>query len=127
MTRLGDVMERLQERRRIAAAVAAVVLVVLGGWWLVVRPTIVPVGHDQAVAIARDFFASADAHGAGTTVRNVSVTAADLDSDASGRAAWKINIHGDVTEAGSTTPAYTSHMWLYVDAETGAVTVFAQG
>ena len=122
-------MGRFAGRTLALAAILVVVGVALGGWWLAGRSTgaAAGIGHDRAAAIARDFFVSADAHGAGTTVSNVKVTAADLGWDASGRAAWKINIHGDVTEAGTSTPAYTSHMWLYVDAETGAVTVFAQG
>lgn len=51
----------------------------------------------------------------------------DLGSDAAGHSVWKVQISGDVTEAGKTSPSYTSYMWLYVDAETGAVTIFAQG
>ena len=107
----------------------AVTITALGGWWIAGRSAgATPgIGHDRAVAIARDYFASADAHGAGSTVSDVNVTAADLASDAGGRAAWKINIHGDVTNAGNSAPSGTSHMWLYVDADTGAVTVFAQG
>jgi hypothetical protein len=109
-------------------ALVAVAIAAVGGWWLASRPTgatagaTAGVGHDRAVALARDFFASADAHGAGTTVSNVSVTASDLASDAGGRAVWKINIHGDVTQAGMSAPSWTSHMSLYVDAESGAVT-----
>ena len=110
-----------------APAVLAAVLLVVAGCSLFLPSTGVPIGRDRAIEIARDYFASADAHGSGSTVSNVTITAADLTSDGTGRPAWKINIHGDVTEAGRNTPAYTSHMWLYVDAQTGAVTVFAQG
>ncbi len=116
-------------RALLILALVAVAIAAFGGWWIAGRSTGATsgIGHDRAVAIAEDFFTSADAHGPGTMVSNVSITAADLASDAGGRAAWRINIHGDVTEAGRSTPSYTSHMWLYVDAETGAVTVFAQG
>jgi hypothetical protein len=50
----------------------------------------------------------------------------ELGTDEHGRSVWKVNIGGDVTEAGSSF-AYASVMALYVDAETGVITVFAQG
>jgi hypothetical protein len=111
---------------RLAAAIAAVVIVLIGGWWLVNRPTTLPVERDRAVNIARDFFTSADAHGGGVTVSNVSVTGGDLYAPG-GRAAWKIQVQGDVTEAGATGVTYFSVMWIFVDAENGTVTVIAQG
>jgi hypothetical protein len=41
------------------------------------------------------------------------------------RSGWKVNISGDVSEAGRTSVAYTSHEWLYVYADTGEVRVFS--
>ena len=80
---------------------------------------------DQATAArtATDSFASA--HGSGTTVSNVTIDSIELGVDA-GRSAWKVNISGDVTEAGRTTKAYVPQ-WLFVYADTGEVRVFAQG
>lgn len=83
---------------------------------------------DQAAAttLARDFFAHA--HGEGAMVSNLQILTVWLGSDDTGRWAWRVNISGDVTTgAGSDSPSYTSYMWLYVDAETGAVRTFAQG
>lgn len=79
-----------------------------------------PVAASQ---IARDYFVSSQAPGA--TVGNVKSLSVDLGSD-HGRTAWSVNVSGDVTEAGSTM-AITYGWWLYVDAETGEVRLFAQG
>jgi hypothetical protein len=83
-------------------------------------------GLDEATAsrTAIDYFASA--HGSGTTVSNVRIDSIELGADA-GHSAWKVNISGDVSEAGHTSTAYTSHEWLYVYVDTGEVRVFAQG
>jgi hypothetical protein len=83
-------------------------------------------GMDEATAsrTATDYFASA--HGSGTTVSNVRIDSIELGADA-GHSAWKVNISGDVSEAGHTSTAYTSHEWLYISAATGEVRVFAQG
>jgi hypothetical protein len=82
---------------------------------------------DRAAAesIARDFFAGA--HGAGATVSNVRVLSVAASTSAAGGPVWRVNIDGDVTEAGQTTPSYGSAMWLRIDAQTGAVTIEAQG
>jgi hypothetical protein len=83
-------------------------------------------GLDEAAAsrTATDYFASA--HGSGTTVSNVRIDSIELGADA-GHPAWKVNISGDVSEAGHISKAYTSHEWLYVSVDTGEVRVFAQG
>lgn len=62
--------------------------------------------------------------GAGTTTSNATIRTVDR-GDANGRPVWKIEISGVVTAAGETSPGYLSAMWLYVDAENGAVTIFA--
>ena len=118
-------MDRVRERRSSIAAALVIVAVILLGWF-VVRPTVDPViGQDRAVAIARAFYASEDTHGAGATTSNVDVTGVSR-VVAGGRWVWRVEIGGDVTEAGSGV-IYQSYMLLDVDAETGAVTVFAQG
>ena len=119
-------MDWARERRSsIVLPVVVVAAVILVGW-VAVRSTLDPViGQDRAVAIAREFYASEDTHGAGTTTNNVSVQGVRR-VVASGRSAWRVEISGDVTEAGSGV-TYQSYMLLDVDAETGAVTIFAQG
>ena len=82
------------------------------------------VDQETAARTATDYFASA--HGSGATVSNVKIDSIELGLDA-GRSAWKVNISGDVTEAGHTSTAYTSYEWLYVYVDTGEVRVFAQG
>lgn len=105
------------------AFVVLFLAMVLGAW--VTAACNSPARIDQAAAsqIARDYFASAQAPGA--TVGNVKSLSIDLGSDG-GRPAWSVNISGDVMEAGSTI-AITYYWWLYVDAETGEVRLFAQG
>jgi hypothetical protein len=119
----------LRRRRRFVAAALltwALGLAAPFGWWFVVRPFTAPIGHDQAVVLARDYISSPATHGSGTTVSNVTVRSADLATDATGRPAWKVNVTGDVTEAANSV-TYVSAMWLYVDVQTGAITVFAAG
>lgn len=79
----------------------------------------------HATTLAREFFDGA--HGSGAIVTNVQILSISLGNDVPSHSAWKVNISGNVTEVGRTSPSYTSYMWLWVDAESGAVTVFAQG
>ena len=78
----------------------------------------------QATSLALAFYDSS--HGVGATLSNVRILSVEPGSDGRGHSVWKVNIEGSVTEAGSSI-AYGSAMWLFVDAESGAVTVFAQG
>jgi hypothetical protein len=116
-------MGKSANRGRLAAiAVIALALAIIGGWWITTRP----MGQDRAVAIARDYFTSTDAHGAGSAVSDMAVTVDGL-YRVNGRDAWQIVVSGEITEAGDTHPTYFSAMWLLIDASTGAVTVTAQG
>ena len=81
------------------------------------------VDRDAAVEIARHSMIAGEP--AGSVVADVNVLAADLSSDG-GRAAWKINISAQVRPPGAT-QAYVSARWMFVDAESGTVRVFAQG
>jgi hypothetical protein len=81
---------------------------------------------DQATARRTAIHYFASAHGSGNTVSNVRIDSIELGVDA-GHSAWKVNISGDVSEAGHTSTAYTSYEWLYVYVDTGEVRVFAQG
>ena len=77
-----------------------VIAVVLAVW--------VGLGSLRATTIARAYFAQA--HGPGATVANVQIEGA-------GPAIppfWSVTISGHVIEAGSTTPAYQSHVILWV-------------
>ncbi len=115
-----------EQPRWIVAVLAVAAFFILFGWF-VVRPTVAPtIGQDQAIEIAREFYTSADAHGAAATTSNVTILGVDR-TIANGRSVWRVEITGDVTEAGRTSVTYMSAMLLDVDAETGAVTVFAQG
>jgi hypothetical protein len=80
------------------------------------------IAPDAAAAerIARQFFASA--HQSPATFSGVTVGSVTETADH----AWRVEIHGDVTEAGSG-GTYVSAMILRVDPTTGAVTVEAQG
>ena len=117
-------MSRVKRRGVLASVAVVAVLVLAGGLWATSRPPSVPVERDQALEIARDYYTSPDAHGTGTKVNTVHVSGGDL-AYPDGKAAWKINVVGTVTEPGGVT--YESAMWLYVDATTGRVTIFAQG
>jgi hypothetical protein len=90
-----------------------IIAVVLAAWLLI--------GLLRAESIARDYFAHA--HGPGATVINVQIERT--------RPAippfWAVFIGGDVIEAGKTTPAYRSHMILWVESITGWVLVFGAG
>ena len=114
----------MRGRGVLAAVTVVAVLVIAGGLWASSRPPSLPVERDQAFEIARDFFTSPGAHGSGTKVGTVHVSGGDL-AYPDGQAAWKINVVGTVTEPGGVT--YESAMWLYVDATTGRVIIFAQG
>ena len=103
-------------------AIAFIALAIIGGWWITTRP----MGQDRAVSIARDYFTSADAHGAGSAVSDMAVTVDGL-YRVNGRDAWRIQVSGAITGPGGTHPSYNSVMWLSIDASTGAVTVTAQG
>jgi len=105
----------------VVAVLGTAAVVALGG--LLAAPP--RIDQPAAITLARDFFAHA--HGEGATVSNVQILSIALGADDAGHTAWRVNISGDVTEAGRTSPDYTSYMWLYVDAETGSVRVFAQG
>lgn len=110
------------------AAVGALVIAIAVVVWLgasAQRSDDATIDLAAATAIARHFLE--EAHGSGTTVANVEIMSISLGSDSAGRRAWKVNIGGDVIEAGRTSPAYSSYMWLDVDAESGAVTLVAQG
>jgi hypothetical protein len=89
----------------------------------VVTPSMIDAA--RATSIAIDFYTGA--HTQGATVSNVKVLSVTLGFDDHGEPAWKVNIVGDVTEAGQTTFAYMSAMWLYIDAHTGQVRIFAAG
>jgi hypothetical protein len=89
------------------------------------RPATAPtIDQAKATSLAQAFYDQS--HGAGATLANVQVLSVVPGTDDRGHSVWKVNIVGEVTEAGASI-AYASVMWLYVDAETGAVTVFAQG
>lgn len=118
-----------RRRTRLAGLLILFAIVVTGAVVALALPRIGTQQIDQAraTALAREFFANA--HGEGATVSNVQVLAVELGTDDAGRSAWHVNIDGEVTEAGNSSgsPSYGSAMWLFVDAETGAVRVFAQG
>lgn len=106
---------RARTRRRVSARVVWLLLV------LVALVVWLAAGHLRATAIAGDYFVRA--HGAGASVTNVQVEGA-------GPAIppfWSVTISGDVIEAGRTTPAYTSHMILWVEPVTGWVFVNGAG
>jgi hypothetical protein len=92
-----------------------------GGW----TPGTGAIDEAGATAIAREFFAGA--HGSGATVSSVQVLSVAASTSAAGSPVWRVNIDGDVTEAGRTTVSYGSAMWLSIDAQTGAVAIEAQG
>jgi hypothetical protein len=115
-------MGKSGRRGRLAVIAVIALALAIGGWWITTRP----MGQDRAVAIAREYFTSADAHGAGSTVSDMAVMVDGLDR-ADGRDAWRIQVSGAITEAGGTGPSYNSVMWLSIDAATGAVTIIAQG
>ena len=136
----GEAMDRAQttddladtrpnNRRSLGLAVLAIVLIaVAAAVWI--GQAAQPSGHatiDEANAttLARDFFDGA--HGTGATVANVQIMSIALGNDSAGHSVWKVNISGDVLEAGRSSPSYTSYMWLYVDATSGVVTIFSQG
>lgn len=118
---VGELAQDAREfRRRILALIAVAVAISLP----TACASTARVDQATATRTATDSFASA--HGSGTTVSNVKIESIEFGVNA-GRWAWKVNISGDVTEAGRSTKAYTSHEWLYVYADTGEVRVFAQG
>lgn len=100
------------------------ILVLALGLVMSSRSPSLPVDRDQAMEIARDYFASPGAHEAGATVATVHVSGGDL-VHPDGKAAWKVNVTGAITEPSGVT--YVSAMWLSVDATTGLVTILAQG
>jgi hypothetical protein len=106
----------------------AIVLVVATGTAVVLlftRPPSGPaVNRERAEQIAREYFTTIHA---GQRVLDVEITSADLRTDVQRRPVWQISIHGGVIEPGRSSPTYVSHMWLDVDAQTGSVTVAAQG
>jgi hypothetical protein len=120
----GGGMRMLRSHGVLAAIAVVAVLVLAGGLWASSRQPSLPVERDRALEIAHDYYTSPDAHGTGTKVNTVHVSGGDL-AYPDGKAAWKINVVGTVTEPGGVT--YESAMWLYVDATTGQVTIFAQG
>jgi hypothetical protein len=81
--------------------------------------------QDGAAAIAREFYAGA--HGDGAKVADVTIKNEVAVTSTGGRPIWRVEIVGGVMEKGSTTITYESAMWLAIDAETGAVTIEAQG
>ena len=85
-----------------------------------------PTRIDQVTAtrIATEFLVSGQ--GSGATVSNVKIDSIEPVVDG-GRPAWKVSISGEVTEAGRTSPSYTSHQMMYIYSDNGEVRVFAQG
>jgi len=77
-----------------------------------------------ATQIARDYIQGSI--GSGSAITNFKVLSIQLTTDA-GRPAWHVNVSADVTEAGGTIPLYTSHEWLFVDADSGHVRLEASG
>lgn len=112
-------VDRRQERatasRRLALKLirgAALVSAFLGVWLIV--------GLLRAEAVARDYYAHA--HG--------SATVANVQSDGMAPGFppfWQVQIHGDVIEAGRTSPSYESSMRLWVEPITGFVIVMGAG
>ncbi len=78
----------------------------------------------QAMAIARAFYVAG--HPADATLTEVVVGNPAAAATKSGRASWRVQVGGAVTEKGSGI-TYYSVMWLLIDVETGAVTIEAQG
>ena len=76
-----------------------------------------------AEGVARSFYATA--HGTGATVDDVAIGRID-ESTIGGRDTWQVEIRGLVREPGMTS-GYMSAMILRIDAETGQVTIYAQG
>jgi hypothetical protein len=115
---------------RLIVALLAIAIVAVAATWVMGRATATPtqpsIGQAQAVELARAFFVDPETHGAGARITNVVISRVGRNS-ADGRAVWEVEIYGDVTEAGGSGVTYMSAMWLYVDAETGIVTIFAQG
>lgn len=60
-------------------------------------------------------------------VFDVTVSTPVLGTSELGRAVWKVQVEGDVSDPGETAPAYHSAMILEIDATSGAVSVVAQG
>jgi hypothetical protein len=111
-------------RGRTAPAIAGLFVIALGVG-LVAGCTSSTITQDQAVQDATAWFAGA--HGSGARVENVKILAVERGRGQRGEDVWKVNIGGDVVEAGVASPNYSSYMWLDIDASSGAVTVVAQG
>lgn len=114
MTGAGAVIQPKVGRKTPARVAWVVVIVAVLATWL-------GLGTLRAAAIARDYFAGA--HGPGATTANVRIEGA-------GPAIppfWSVTISGDVIEAGRTTPAYQSHMILWVESITGLAFVIGSG
>jgi hypothetical protein len=118
--------DRIRGRAWLAAGVVVglVALVVVAFVLAMPAPSTPPpkIDRDSAVTVARDFFGSA--YGTSAKVTDVVVDDATLGTGASGRAAWRVTVHGSVVAGGGTA---STGMVLDVDAQTGAITVFAQG
>jgi hypothetical protein len=79
----------------------------------------------QARMIARDFFM--DAHGPDPMLGDVRFLGTELERDNAGRWAWVVELEGDVAGTDDMVVTYPSAMLLSIDAETGEVTIVAQG
>ena len=60
----------------------------------------------------------------GIAIGNTKVMDMTLDKDPSGRAAWKVNII--VVDTSLASPAYPSSIWMWIDAESGVVTIISK-
>jgi hypothetical protein len=107
---------RPTRRRRLRVLVLGLAVVVVA--WLTL-------GGLRAQVVARDYFTGA--HGAGTTVVDVSVLNVRPGIGPWGLPVWSVEVTGDVIEPGAGSGHFTSALWLNVEPVTGAVFVRASG
>ena len=107
-----DAERRAERRRRWPVWLARAAAVI--GVWLVA-------GFVRAPAVARDWLVGQDRDGQ----RSVNVATEFVAPVVP--PFWLVNIHGDVIEAGGTSPVYTSYQLLLVEPITGFVLVFGRG
>lgn len=112
-------------RRWWIAVVAPVALIAVVGLVLMTHPQRAEIDQARAVTLAGQFLQGA--HGSGATLTDVAVEGVQPLTPLGGHPVWRVQIHGSVTEAGSTHVSDGSVMWLDVDMETGAVTVWPRG
>jgi hypothetical protein len=79
------------------------------------------IDQTRAMAIAEGVL---EAEHPGIAIGNTKIMDITLDKDPSGRAAWKVNII--VVDTSLDSPAYPSSIWMWIDAESGTVTIISK-